>query len=151
MILKEWKCPKHGSFEGSHPICPASGCDSEGVEREYLTPPGFKSDTTKLTDSGFRRTAEVYGLSDMNNKDGQAVANGQNSSQAIWGADKLPNYDRMLSDAKTPMTVNGKTDNNRGMQLASEGTGTFGGRVLPAGEVTVHKADKRAYQALKNR
>lgn len=127
------------------------GCESEGVEREYLTAPGFKSDTTKLTDAGFRRTAEVYGLSDMNNKDGQAVANGQNTSQAIWGADTLPNYNSMLEQAKTPITVNGKTDTNQGMKAAAAATGNFGGHVVPpAGEITVHKGDRRGVKALKN-
>jgi hypothetical protein len=150
MILKEWKCPVHGSFEGSHPICPAMGCDSENVEREYLTAPGFKSDTTKLTDSGFRRTAEVYGLSDMNNKDGQPVAG--SGGQALWGSDNISNYVQMLEQAKTPMTVNGKTDNNRGMQAAAEGTRNFGGHIVPpAGEITVHKGDKRGVTTLKNR
>lgn len=151
MIIKEWKCPLHGSFDGSHAICPAYGCDSDGVEREYRTAPGIKSDSTKLTDAGFRRTADVYGLSDMNNKDGQAVA-GHEGSQAIWGADKLPSYGNMLEQAKAPLTVNGKTDKNRGMQLASELTGTFGGHVVPvAGEITVHKGDKRGIKTVKNR
>lgn len=154
MIIKEFKCPIHGSFEGSHPICPAFGCESEGVEREFKTPPSINTGMVAMRDASLRRTAEVYGFSDMSNKDGSSVASNQQSGrEAIWGAEGIgeQGYSKMLAQAATPITVKGKTDKNRGMQLASELTGTFGGTTVPvAGEYTVHAKDKRGIQKLKN-
>ena len=38
-VIKEWRCALHGPFEASHRICPAYGCLSESVEREFRTAP----------------------------------------------------------------------------------------------------------------
>lgn len=97
MVIKEFNCPRHGYFEASHPICHHMGCDSEGVERVFLTPPGIKSDRTKFTDNSLNRIAKDYGLTDMNNRDGQAVKALRDN--AIWGKEGVSNFDGMMQQA----------------------------------------------------
>jgi hypothetical protein len=60
-VLKEWRCIEHGEFESSHPICPASGCESKGVAREFRTAPTIGSSFRKRFDAGIRRTSEMMG------------------------------------------------------------------------------------------
>lgn len=63
----------HGLFTSSDgaPECPM-GCDT--VERVFITPPGLKSDRTRNIDNTLQRLAKSYGLTDLNNRGGQAVA-----------------------------------------------------------------------------
>jgi len=137
MIIKEWKCAEHGSFEGSFPICPAMGCESTEVAREFKTAPGLTSDTTKFTDKGFDSLASSYGLSDMSNKDGKAVKGGQvNPSAAIWGRESVGSqFDSMLEQGSKPYVAKTKdgrelsVDSN-GLRLAAKATG-FDKKPLP--------------------
>lgn len=64
-VIKEWNCPRHGYFEATHPICNGDGCDSSGVERTFVTPPGYRSPRTAATDASARQTAQAYGLADI--------------------------------------------------------------------------------------
>lgn len=72
-VVKEYVCMAHGAFESSvePPLCPM-GCDT--VERAFFTPPSLRGDRTKATDKILESLAKNYGLTDMNNRGGQAVA-----------------------------------------------------------------------------
>ena len=88
-VLREWKCPKHGTFESDYPICNGNGCDSSKVVQVFLTAPSFKSSRTKGIDKTLKDVAAHHGLTDMSNRDGKALKGG-NGGGAIWGqaADK---------------------------------------------------------------
>lgn len=86
MMLNDYKCAKHGVFEASHPICGAMGCDSSAVEKVFMKAPGFKSDLTKRTDDGFRKSAAAYGQSDWKTSRPGEVAKANNRAHELkWG------------------------------------------------------------------
>lgn len=55
------------------PCCPQCGGRRLEDWGEDINVMGGASDNTKNSDNNFRRIADQYGLTDMNNKDGQAV------------------------------------------------------------------------------
>ena len=74
MIIKEYRCLDCGEqFESSDsdPSCPT--CSGIEAEREFRTAPGYRSADTSFNDRTVRDLAEHHGLSDVSNKDGQAV------------------------------------------------------------------------------
>ena len=156
VIIKEWKCALHGSFEGSHPICPHFGCESDDVEREFKTPISIKSDLTKFTDAGLQKTADVYGLSDMRNTDGSSVrSNIPIEQQAVWGNANGVQFESMMAKAQQDIVIKreNKPDliaHNSGMVATSQATGNFGGRVVPPAEITVAKSDPQDVQKVKS-
>jgi len=86
MILHDWRCGKHGIFEGSHPICPAMGCDSSDVVKVFLKPPGSRSDATRRFDAGLRENARRYGLPDIRSaRAGEAAYGGKTGDGLLWG------------------------------------------------------------------
>ena len=88
MMLNDFECKKHGIFEGSHPICPAMGCDSSAVKRVFVKAPAVKSDMTKRTDAGMRKSAEMYGQSDWKSaKEGESAKANNRSNEVKWGAE----------------------------------------------------------------
>lgn len=150
MILKEFRCAAHGDFEASHPICPHMGCESEHVERVFLTPVGLRSDRTKATDSTLDGIARDYRLSDMNNRGGRAVLEGDPSA-AIWGGQGVANMDGMMKQASTPTVMRGADGrehvaDNMGMRAAARAFDVDGKRSrrgpLPPAETTVVKSDR---------
>lgn len=48
-------------------------CTSEEAEREFRTAPGYRSPATAFNDKTVRSLAADFNLSDVSNKDGQAV------------------------------------------------------------------------------
>lgn len=84
-IIREFRCNDCGKeFESMQPVeevsCPV--CSSEEAEREFRTAPGFKTPDSNFTDKTIRGLAEHHGLSDISNKDGQAVKRpGANAGQ----------------------------------------------------------------------
>lgn len=67
-VLKEYRCqePNCGRlFDSTVPSC--IHCGSTNVKRIFLTPPGFKSDKTKMQDSSLEHLTESYGLTDYSN------------------------------------------------------------------------------------
>ncbi|HUP07665.1 MAG TPA: hypothetical protein VMU47_10970 [Caldimonas sp.] len=88
MILNDYKCPKHGEFEGSHPICPAMGCDSEGVVKIFKKAPGVKSDSTKRFDEGLKKSADMYRQTDWKSaKDGESAKAHNRAAELKWGGE----------------------------------------------------------------
>lgn len=74
----------HGFFQSAEPRCPM-GC-SLVAERAFLTAPGAISKKTSNTDRLLNQLAKDYGLSDMSNKDGTAVAGkGKSNFTPVWG------------------------------------------------------------------
>lgn len=88
MILFDWKCPRHGVFESSHPICDALGCDSEGVVKVFLKAPGLRSETMKRFDAGIRRSSDMMNISNFRSaKAGEAAYGGDAAKNLLWGRD----------------------------------------------------------------
>jgi hypothetical protein len=151
-ILKEWFCADHGEFECSHPICPTPGCESREVIREIRTAPGFKSDVTKRTDAGLRRTAQMYGQSNFRSaKEGESSKADNRANEMIWGLEAGAKViGRPLTAAHVPTTYNFKdesgaprqwTDRGALINLANEAGLTQ--RVLPIPAETIsHMGDK---------
>lgn len=151
MILKEWFCSEHGDFEGTHAVCPAMGCESAEVIRVFRTAPAFKSDTTKRTDAGLRKTAEGLGLSNLHSaKEGEHARPRGQGDELLWG-DKASNFiGRPLTEAhqaqsfdiKTPEGQQGRWVDRGGIvELANAGITK---NVLPvAAERTVSANDSK--------
>jgi len=75
-VLREFRCSFHDlefeSFE-EEPQCPA-GCHPKIVVREFRTPPGYKSDSSRTFDSISKQVAQDYNLTDMRgDKSGTSV------------------------------------------------------------------------------
>jgi hypothetical protein len=133
MPLFDWKCPRHGVFESSHPICPEMGCNHKGVEKIFLKAPGFKSDMTKRTDAGFEQTASKLNMTDMSNRNGNSVK--QNASTATsthWGTENIGGMQSMRTMAATA--------GESGLATAARSTG-FDKRKLPPATITSAASD----------
>ena len=63
-ILKDFKCNKHGYFEGYKPACPMKGCDAE-VYQVHLQAPGLVSAKTKATDKTVKQLAIDFKMSNI--------------------------------------------------------------------------------------
>jgi hypothetical protein len=151
MIIKEWFCGEHGAFEGSHAICPVIGCESAEVVREIRTAPGFKSDITKRTDAGLRKTAEGLGLSNLRSaKVGESAKPRAAGTELLWGDAGAKMLGKSLTEAHQPAAFDIKTpegqqakwvDRGGMVELANAGITQ---RVLPvAAERTVSANDQK--------
>jgi hypothetical protein len=86
MILHDFKCAKHGVFEGSHPICPELGCQSIDVIKVFLKAPGMLSASTKRFDAGIRESARNMNLTNFRSaKAGEAAHGGTLGQAVLWG------------------------------------------------------------------
>lgn len=87
-VIREFRCCDCGTlFESmsADPECPK--CAAEEPERVFLTPPGIKSPQTAFKDETVRQLADDFGLSDMSNRDGQAVKGQRGSQPAAFSGD----------------------------------------------------------------
>jgi len=154
-VLKEWECIEHGTFEGTHPICPAMGCRSESVERVFLTAPVIKHDKTKRFDLGIRKTADSLQTTNLKSaRPGEVSFGGRaepkSGMQLLWGDETKQalgkSFAEMTQAAHKPLTItrpDGKviTDTrNNGMRAIANET-KITQRVLPRA-VEVAVADK---------
>jgi hypothetical protein len=74
VIIKEYRCLDCGTaFETAdkEPECPV--CSSADSERAFFTPPSIRSPSTTVKDEMVKGLAADFGLSDLNNRHGQAV------------------------------------------------------------------------------
>lgn len=157
-VLKEWACKKHGTFDSSHPICPALGCDSSKVERVFLTPVGIKSEFVSRHEKGIKRLAAAYGQSDFKTaRAGESSIKHPVGQQVLWGNDiqKHLGMDIGALAARTaqPFVVE-KADGSRetvpqGMRLAATELGITQRVLPPAGELTVSKHEPKMAGKLK--
>lgn len=151
MILKEWKCPLHGTFESSDPICPSMGCESEGIERVFLTPPKIRHSSTTFTDQSFKDLATAYKLPDINNKDGQPAKNAADDCK--WGMDAIGGVDNWKAATANGnqieqfQTASGKmvAVDNMGMRVACQQS-KLDQKVLPAAKTTITATDAKDRQ-----
>ena len=85
MVVKEWHCGACGlDFDSQIEICPRCGATEPYVVRAFRTPPGFKSDQTKITDTSLQNFTQHYGLSDFSNNPSTA------HEKKYMGADGTP-------------------------------------------------------------
>jgi hypothetical protein len=146
-VLKEWRCPAHGEFEGSHPICPQQPCLSEGVAQEFRTPPKIGTQMVRRHSLGLQRTADLYGLSDLRTvREGEIskpVYHSPSGAEMLWGdqvRQKLGAPFPLLVDAAQRPVGDLKT--NRGMADAATiaGITNVTGSALPPSFGTVYAA-----------
>ncbi len=157
-VIKEFRCDKHGDFEGSHPICPEFGCRSEKVERVFLTPVGIKSEFVTRHEQGIKKLAAAYGQTDFKTaRAGEASIKHPVGSQLLWGTDvkKTLGMDMAQLTAQTaqPFTVtkkDGKTETvPHGMRLAATELGITQRVLPPAGETRISRYDQDMRKALR--
>ena len=72
-VLADWECLAHGRFESFEQKCP-HGCGQSIVSKIFINAPGIHSDRTKNIDKTFRNLADDFGLTNMNNQNGQSAA-----------------------------------------------------------------------------
>lgn len=159
-ILKEWCCLEHGPFDGSHAICPSFGCDSRAVKQEFRTPVGIKSNLTKRTDEGIRKSSDMYRINDFRSaREGEASFGGDKGKElgmeVLWGKDvekKMGHSFAALSgQAQKPLVVPKRDgsgvlrlDKNNAMREAATEAGITRRRLPLAGEVSGDKATAKA-------
>lgn len=157
MVIKEWKCAKHGTFDGSHPICPALGCRSLKVERVFLTAPGVKSEFNTRHEQGIKKLAASYGQSDFRTaRAGESSKKHDLGQKLLWGSDVQKNLgmDMNALTARTaqPFTVqrkDGATETvPHGMRLAATELGITQRVLPPAGELTVSRHEPKMKKAM---
>ena len=133
-IIKEWKCAQHGSFEGTHPLCPAMGCFSEHVEREFRTPVSVSKGKYARFDRGLRDTADRMNISDFKTaREGETAFAGRAAEQ--------------INSAHTPLVAPANVAANdpyltinSGMRAAANTIGITA-RKTPQAEFTAHRND----------
>lgn len=87
-IIQEWACKEHGAFECSDPICPALGCRSQNVVREFRTPPGIVSRMVRQHEKGIRELSDrMGGVNFRTAKEGEASFGGDVGKKLLWGND----------------------------------------------------------------
>jgi hypothetical protein len=157
VIIKEFRCEKHGDFESSHAICPALGCRSEKVERVFLTAPNIKSEFVTRHEQGIKKLAASYGQSDFKTaREGESSMKSPVGSRLLWGNDvqKTLGMDMNALTARTaqPFTVtknDGRTETvPHGMRLAATELGITQKVLPPAGELTVSRHEPKMKKAL---
>lgn len=89
MVIKEYRCEEHGAFECSDPICPAQGCRSQNVTREFRTAPAVRSRMVTQHDAGIRSLSERMGGPDFRTakQEGDTTYGGHLASGMKWGRD----------------------------------------------------------------
>lgn len=156
-VIKEWKCAKHGVFDGSHAICPTLGCRSESVERVFITPVGIKSNFVTRHEHGIKKLADAYGQTDFKTaRAGEASIKHPVGQELLWGSDvkkKLGmDMGQLTAQTAQPFTVtrnDGKVETvPHGMRLAATELGITQRVLPPAGELTVSRHEPNMKKAL---
>lgn len=156
MIIKEFRCKKHGNFESSHPICPALGCRSQNVERIFLTAPGVKSEFVTRHEQGVKKLAAAYGQHDFRTaRAGESSKKHDLGQRLLWGNEVEKslgmNMDSLTARTAQPFTVqrnDGKTETvPHGMRLAATELGITQRVLPPAGELTVSRHEPKMRKA----
>ena len=163
-VLKEFSCIEHGPFEGSHPICPASGCDSSAVSQEFRTAPTIGSGFVKRFDAGIRKSSDMMGGKNFRTaRAGEAAYGGDAAKETglgvLWGDESRKVLGRSFAEltqvAAKPLEVRKRDgsgtirmDRNNGMREAVAATGLTGRRLPRAADVTAEPSAKAQAQAL---
>lgn len=148
-VIKEWECLEHGYFEGSHPICPNSGCDSSTVDRAFLTPPGIRSSFMKNFDAGIRQTADGLNQTNFHSAARGEIAHTRpNQGQVLWGAQGEALLGKSLTQVERP-TFQIADDQGRprqwtdrgGLKIVANETPLLN-KTLPNAEVSAVRGDE---------
>lgn len=121
-VIKEYRCSDcKRIFDSQIPLC--IHCGSQEVQRIFVTPFGFKSDKTKLSDDNLQHLTSSYKLDDFTN-----------NQSTIHTPDRTSNW----SDMKTakdllPAVAGGSFD-----------VTSIRGKAAGRYEATVHSEDKRS-------
>ena len=146
-IIKEWLCVEHGPFEGSHPICPGNGCESDMVTRAFYTAPGIRSDFMKNLDAGIKKSADGLNLTDLRSaKAYEAAHGGSNPNGVLWGNDATKFLGKAPADAVQPFSYqfkDGKVWNDTGGMRQAANEAGITKSVLPRAEITTTRADTK--------
>ena len=156
--MKEWKCALHGSFDGTHPICPTLGCMSENVEREFRTPPGVSKGLYQRFDAGLRRSAERMKIDNWRTaRAGETAFAGRGTdapigTEVLWGAEAVQktmgvSFAAQMQAAAQPLNLPAKGDDpyvrvNNGMRAAANTIGITKS-VLPKAEITAPMSERK--------
>jgi hypothetical protein len=155
-IIREWKCARHGDFEGSHPLCPEMGCDSARVERAFRTPVAIGQGKYARFDAGLRKSADMMGIDNWKTaRPGETGFAGRApiGARVLWGDEVAKEMGAPLAEqmavAARPLSVAGKdpaTDPyltvNNGMRATANELGITKA-VRPPAETTIHRSDVR--------
>lgn len=87
MVIREYRCEEHGAFECSDPICPAQGCRSQSVSREFRTAPAVRSRMVSQHDAGIRSLSERMGGENFRSaqQEGDTSYGGHLAGGMKWG------------------------------------------------------------------
>ncbi len=94
------------ALQSPQPTCPHCGAIKLEDWGEAINHMGGLSDNSKNSDTNFKRVADRYGLTDMNNKDGQAVKRPANSAPASGPTVKIGGIEVPISQAASGACVN---------------------------------------------
>lgn len=157
-VIKEFRCLDHGEFEASHAICPALGCDSRMVVREFRTAPKVGTQFVKRFDAGIKHSADMYRISDFRSaREGEAAYGGNvkdvNGNGVLWGDQCRKVLGRSFSElsqiAQKPLVVERRDGSgavtltrNNALADAAESAGLTGRRLAKPGELSVAHEDK---------
>lgn len=103
MVIREYRCAEHGEFECSDPICPAPGCRSQDVTREFRTAPAVRSRMVTQHDTGIRDLSERMGGADFRSaqQEGDTAYGGHLAGGMKWGQDA----EKFLGHTLTEKTI----------------------------------------------
>jgi hypothetical protein len=150
-VIKEFECAEHGVFEGTHPICPEIGCESNSVKRVFLTAPMVSDGMLKRFDASTKKSVDMMKLGNLRTARAGEAAYGNNGSGMLWGDDikRVMGVDmaQLQQAAATPLKVTHKDGRKETIEksvmreLGAEGITK---RVLPRpAETTGSKADRK--------
>ena len=148
--MKEWECPAHGVFEGTHPLCPELGCEADCVQ-VFLTPPLIGDETLKRFNAGIKKSVDMMGLGNLRSARAGEAAYGNNGAGVLWGDDvkKFLKVDMasLVNAAATPLQVtmkDGHTETINKSVMRELGQEGITKRVLPRpAETTAHVTDRQ--------
>ena len=148
MVLKEWECPVHGDFEGTHPVCPEIGCEAE-IKQVFRTPVTIGSQTLKRFQAGIKQSVDMMGLGNLRSARAGEAAYGGNKNGMFWTneVEKLGvNIPGLVASAGTPMKVtypDGHQESINKSVMRELGAEGMTQRVLPKpAELTGHRQDR---------
>jgi len=150
-VMKEWECAEHGCFEGTHPICPEIGCESNSVKRVFLTAPMVSDGMLKRFDASTKKSVDMMKLGNLRTARAGEAAYGNSGNGMLWGDDvkKVMGVDMaaLTAAAAMPLKVTHKDGRQESIsksvmrELGSEGITK---RVLPRpAETTGSKVERK--------
>lgn len=134
-VLHDYQCKKHGIFEGSHPICPHMGCESEDVKMVFLKAPGTLSAKTKNFDRQTRDTVNSYQLDYLKSaqREGDTSYGGHSAGQVLWGDEGAKHFNGVdgllaasaqgVAESRAFAKSHGVPDVSSGMRMAATAVG----------------------------